>query len=106
MSDWPRRFVGSVARGQTWLNLGYNLLAFPTGLAYFVVLVVGVSLGVGLAIVIIGLGILLATLAAWRAMAALERGLARGLLGVRSRSLPTGATCRWWSACSATCATR
>ncbi len=82
MSARPRRFVGIVTHGQTWLNLGYNLLAFPTGLAYFVVLVVGVSLGVGLAIVIIGLGILLATLAAWRAMAALERGLARGLLGV------------------------
>src|SRR4029077_3416207 len=82
VSVWPRRFVGIVTRGQTWLTLGYNVLAFPTGLAYFVVLVVGISLGVGLAIVIIGLGILLATLAAWRAMAALERGLARSLLGV------------------------
>jgi signal transduction histidine kinase len=71
-----------VARGQTWLNLGYNVVAFPTGLVYFIVLVVGVSLGVGLAIVIVGLAILLATLAAWRGMAAIERGLARGLLGV------------------------
>jgi signal transduction histidine kinase len=33
-------------------------------------------------VVIVGLGILLATLAAWRAFAAVERGLARGLLGV------------------------
>ena len=82
MSHWPSRFAGVVTRGQTWLNLGYNVLAFPTGLAYFIVLVVGISLGVGLAIVIIGLGILLATLATWRGMAALERGLARGMLGV------------------------
>jgi signal transduction histidine kinase len=82
VSDWPSRFGGVVTRGQTWLNLGYNVLAFPTGLAYFIVLVVGVSLGVGLAILIVGLGILLATLAAWRSMAALERGLARGMLGV------------------------
>jgi signal transduction histidine kinase len=82
VSVWPSRFAGVVARGQTWLNLGYNVVAFPTGLVYFIVLVVGVSLGVGLAIVIVGLAILLATLAAWRGMAAIERGLARGLLGV------------------------
>ena len=82
MSVWPSRFAGVVARAQTWLNLGYNLLAFPTGLAYFIVLIVGMALGVGLAIMVVGLGILLATLAAWRAFAALERGLARGLLGV------------------------
>ena len=82
MSVWPSRFAGVVVRGQTWLNLGYNVLAFPTGLAYFIVLIVGVALGVGLAILVVGLAILLATLAAWRTFAALERGLARGLLGV------------------------
>jgi signal transduction histidine kinase len=79
---WAARFVGAVRRSQTWLNLAYNFLAFPTGLAYFLVLVVGIALGVGLAILIVGLAILLATLAAWRAFAALERVLARGLLGV------------------------
>jgi signal transduction histidine kinase len=78
----PSRFTGVVARGQTWLNLAYVLLAFPTGLAYFIALVVGIALGVALAVVVVGLAILLATLAAWRAMAGLERGLARGLLGV------------------------
>jgi signal transduction histidine kinase len=52
------------------------------GLAYFIVLVVGISVGAALAILIVGIGILLATLAAWRAMAAVERGMARGLLGV------------------------
>jgi signal transduction histidine kinase len=82
VSDWPSRFAGLVARGQTWLNVAYLLLAFPTGLAYFVTLVVGIALGVALAVLVIGLAILLATLAAWRAMAGLERGLARGLLGV------------------------
>jgi signal transduction histidine kinase len=82
VSAWLPRFAGVVTRGQTWLNVGYVLLAFPTGLAYFVVLVVGLSLGVALAVVIVGLGILLVTLAAWRAMAAMERGLARALLGV------------------------
>ena len=82
MRGLPSRFARVVLRGQTWLNVGYLLLAFPTGLAYFVVLVVGITLGASLAILLIGLAILLATLAAWRAMAALERILARGLLGV------------------------
>ncbi len=82
MSGLPSRFARVVLRGQTWLNVGYLLLAFPTGLAYFVVLVVGITLGASLAILLIGLAILLATLAAWRGMAALERILARGLLGV------------------------
>ena len=82
MSAWLSSFVRAPLRGQTWLNTAYVLLAFPTGLAYFVMLVVGISVGVALAILIVGLGILLATLAAWRGMAGLERGLARSLLGV------------------------
>jgi signal transduction histidine kinase len=76
------RFAGVITRAQTWLNLAYLLLAFPLGLAYFVVLVVGISLGAALAVIIVGLAILLATLAAWRGMAAVERGVARVLLGV------------------------
>jgi signal transduction histidine kinase len=82
VSSWPARFVGVVTRPQTWLNLVYLLLAFPLGLAYFVVLVVGVSTGAALAVLVVGLGILLATLAAWRGMAAIERGVARAVLGV------------------------
>jgi hypothetical protein len=82
MSGWPARFAGVVARPRTWRTLAYLLLALPTGLVYFIVLVVGVSTGVALAIVIVGLGILIVTLAAWRGMASIERSLARRLLGV------------------------
>jgi signal transduction histidine kinase len=82
VSVWLSRFTRVPLRGQTWLNAAYVLLAFPTGLAYFIVLVVGISVGVALAVVIVGLGILAATLAAWRGMAGAERGLARSLLGV------------------------
>jgi signal transduction histidine kinase len=82
VSTWLARFAHVVVRPQTWLNLVYLLLAFPLGLAYFVILVVGVSVGAALAVVIVGLGILLATLAAWRGMATIERGLARAMLGV------------------------
>jgi signal transduction histidine kinase len=102
VSVWPSRFGGVVLRGQTWLNVTYLLLGFPTGLAYFLVLVVGVSVGAALAILVVGLAILLATLAAWRAMAAIERGLARGLLGVPipqpadRRDLPVVERVRRW----------
>jgi signal transduction histidine kinase len=102
MSGLPSRFAGAVLRGQTWMNVVYLLLAFPTGLAYFIVLVVGITLGASLAILLIGLVILLATLAAWRAMAALERILARGLLGVPiapmvdRRGLPIAEQIRRW----------
>ncbi len=103
----PARFAGVAWQGQTWLNMGYVLLAFPTGLAYFVVLVVGMASGVALAVVIVGLGILLLTLAAWRFMAGVERGLARTLLGV---PIPQPAerrgTCRSRTAYAAGCATR
>ena len=82
ISAAPGRFFGVVARPRTWLNLVYLVLAFPLGLAYIVVLTVGLSLGAGLAIILVGLLILLVTLIAWRGMAALERAMARGLLGV------------------------
>jgi len=82
VSPWVRRFLGVALRPQTWLNTAYLLLAFPFGLAYFVVLVVGVSVGAALAVLVVGLAILLATLAASRGMAAIERGIARALLGV------------------------
>ena len=82
MSKWLARFARAPRRPQTWLNLLYLIAAFPLGVAYFVVLVVGVSVGAALAVVLVGLAILLATLAATRAMAAIERGTARALLGV------------------------
>jgi signal transduction histidine kinase len=80
--SWAARFAGVAVRPQTWLNVAYLLLAFPFGVAYFVILITGVSVGAALAVLIVGLAILLATLAAWRGMAAIERGLARVMLGV------------------------
>ena len=82
MSKWLARFARAPRRPQTWLNLVYLLTALPLGVAYFVVLVAGVSIGVALAVILVGLLILLATLAATRGMAAVERGAARALLGV------------------------
>jgi hypothetical protein len=76
------KFFGVVARGQTWLNLLYLLLAFPLGIFYFVFLVTGVSLGIGLAIIWIGVIILAGMFAAWYGLAAFERWMTMGMLRV------------------------
>jgi len=73
---------GPATDGQTYLNLLYLLLAFPLGIAYFVFLVTGLSLGAGLLIVFIGIPILMAVLLACRGLGAFERLLARIMLNV------------------------
>jgi hypothetical protein len=76
-----RAIFGILAWPRTYLNLLYLMIAFPIGLAYFVLYVVGGSLGIGLAILGIGFVFLfLLVLAAW-ALAHFERVLANGLLG-------------------------
>jgi|GEM_PF-271754 len=75
-------FFGVIAQRQTWLNVAYLALSFPLGLLYFLFLVTGTALGLGLAILWVGIPILLIVMGAWWAFAAFERGLSRLLLGV------------------------
>lgn len=75
------RFFLVPFEARTYTNLLYLALAFPLGLFYFVLLTVGLSLGVGLTIIWIGLLILVLTFLASWGLAALERGMAIGLLG-------------------------
>lgn len=77
---------------QTYLNLIYLLLAFPLGIAYFVVSVTGLSVGVGLLIIWVGLLVLLVLFAGWWGLAALERQLAIHLLGEDIAPLSTPIT--------------
>jgi hypothetical protein len=74
------KFFEVAIQSQTYRNILYVLLAFPLGLFYFVFLVTGLSLGIGLAIILVGLFVLLAVLACWWAFAAFERQMAIGLL--------------------------
>src|SRR3954469_19958578 len=76
------RFARVVTDPQSYRNLLYLALALPLGIAYVAILGAGLSAGAGLAVILVGLGILLATLFAIRGMAALERMLARRLLRV------------------------
>lgn len=72
--------VGVVADAQTYRNLLYVFLAFPLGLLYYAVLVVGFTLGVALSILLVGLVILLVTVIGLRYVASFERRLANALL--------------------------
>jgi hypothetical protein len=75
------RFVSVAARPRTWLGMLYHWLAFPLGLFYFVFLTTGLSVGVGLVVVWVGIPILLVVAGAWWLFGAFERWQARALLG-------------------------
>jgi len=73
--------LGVVAEPQTYKNLLYLGLAFPLGMVYYVVLMAGFALGIGLSVLVVGLGILLGTVIGLRYIASVERRLANALLG-------------------------
>jgi hypothetical protein len=75
------RFFGVVARPQTWLGILFHVLAFPFGLFYFVFLITGISVGVGLVVVWVGIPILLVVAGAWWLFGSFERIQAHYLLG-------------------------
>lgn len=75
------RFFRAPFEARTYGNLLFLALAFPLGLTYFIFLVVGLALGLGLTIVWVGLPILaLVLLGSW-GLAAMERQMAIHLLG-------------------------
>ncbi|UCH09350.1 MAG: sensor domain-containing protein [Fidelibacterota bacterium] len=74
------RFFRVMGSGQAYLNLVYLLAAFPLGVFYFVFLVTGLSTGLALLIIWVGIPILLLVGAGWWVLANLERGMAVTLL--------------------------
>jgi hypothetical protein len=74
------RFVRAPFRLRTYKNLLYLMLALPLGLGYFVFLSVGLTAGIGLTIIWIGLFLLAVVLAGSWAFAAFERQMAIHLL--------------------------
>lgn len=82
----PRRspfiqFLRAPIEARSYTNLLFLVLAFPLGLTYFIFLTVGLSLGVGLTLIWVGLPILALVFAGSWGMTALERQLAIHLLG-------------------------
>jgi hypothetical protein len=79
-SKLANRFFRVVIRPQSYLNVLYLLLSFPLGLTYFIFLVVGLSLGIGLLIVWVGFLVLALVFGLWISFLALERVLANSML--------------------------
>lgn len=80
--DFMQEYFGVLVKGETYLNFAYLLLAFPLGLIYFILLVVGFSTGLSLIIIWVGLLILAVLFPAIWAGAAFERLQAIHLLKV------------------------
>jgi len=77
-----RTVLTAPLRRQTYGNIAYLALAAVLGQLYFVGFVTGASLGIGLLITLLGLPILVGTLAATTGVASLEARLAGLLVGV------------------------
>ena len=75
-----RTVVAAPLQPRTYLHLLYLGLAFPLGIAYFVILVTGFSIAVSLTVMIVGIPLFIVTLLTVRALGALERLLANLLL--------------------------
>ncbi|MBQ1094050.1 sensor histidine kinase [Streptomyces sp. B93] len=65
-----------------WRELTYVLIGLPMGVLLFTYAVTMVSLGAGLLVTFLGVPVLAAALAGCRGLGSVERGLARGLLGL------------------------
>lgn len=79
--DAIRRFFNVAARGRTYSNVFYVWLGFPLGLAYFIFLVTGSALSLGLSLLWIGLLLAVAFVAIIWALSQFERLLSKWLLG-------------------------
>jgi two-component system, OmpR family, phosphate regulon sensor histidine kinase PhoR len=78
---------GLITDSRTYLRILYLLLAFPLGILYFTVIVTGLAMGLGLAIVIVGFLVLILTLLLWLVFGRIERELAIHLLGAHIRPM-------------------
>ena len=63
-------------------NIAFLLLSFPLGLFYFLLTVIGLTVGVSMLVIWIGLPVLFATFMVVRGMAEIERRMATSLLHV------------------------
>ena len=93
-----RRVLAAPLQPRTWAATIYLLLAMFVGVAWQVVLAVGLTLGVGLVVVWVGVFVLALTVLAWRGGAWLERRWLRLMLGIEIaepyRPLPAGSLWR------------
>ena len=78
-----KRLFAPLARARTWSETLHLLLDLPLGIAWFTIVVTGLSLGAGLVVLaLIGLVVLVATVFAGRLIGIVERARASALLGI------------------------
>jgi signal transduction histidine kinase len=91
---WLQR---ELANPRTYGRIGYLLLAGCLGTLEFIFLVTGIAVGVGLAVTLIGIPILIGCVYAWGGLAEGERRIIHALTGTEIpnpyRPLPAGG---WW----------
>src|SRR5690348_4470093 len=97
-SGW-KRFFGVYLDPRAYTSIFYMLLALATGILYFTVVVTGLSLSFGFAILIIGIPFFLAFIGITRVIALGEGRLLEAVTGERMPRRPVhpGATTGWWS---------
>jgi hypothetical protein len=85
------RFFSVMGNGQSYLNMIYLLASFPLGVLYFIFLVSGLSLGISLVIIWVGIPILVMVGIVLWAFANFERSITIHLLkeDLPSLSIPT-----------------
>jgi uncharacterized membrane protein len=83
-----RRFFGVYVDPRAYLSLFFMLLSLATGILYFTVAVTGLSLSVGLAVVIIGVPFFLSFIGITRVMALGEGRLLEAITGERMPRRP------------------
>ena len=102
--------VGVAVDPRSYVNIFYILLSFPLGIFYFIFLVTCVSLGVGLAVIWVGIPILLLVLGGSWLLCKFERALAIFLLdesihpspakGASAKTMRGFSNSARWSPCS------
>jgi uncharacterized membrane protein len=94
-----RKFFGIFLDARAYTSLFYMLLTLATGILYFVLVVVGLSLSAGLAILIIGVPFFLAFIGITRVISLGEGRLIEAITGERMPRRPVhpGAPGGWWS---------
>ena len=79
---------GPVVEARTYRNLLFSLISLPLGILYFVTLIAGLSISVGLAVIFVGFVTLAVTLSIARLFGRLEREIAKAMLGMTFEPAP------------------
>ena len=82
------RFFGVAADARTWASLIYMVLAIGTGILYFTIVVTGLSLSAGLAILIVGVPFVVLFVGVVRVLSLVEGRIVEVMLGERMPRRP------------------